>query len=98
MSDLQKYKMLLDRLFSGSEPEGYSLEKYYGVMIMKIKRNNKYQIRLQYDYKNRNMINGKPVEFTSPEAAMNAYVILDKFSISNTANANEDIENMLIGE
>ena len=97
MNDKEKFDKLMSTYFINTNPSGYKLEDYYGVMIMKIKRNGKYQIRLQYDYKNRNMVNGKPVEFISADAAMVAYSILDKFSADNIrAEEQENIESMLL--
>jgi hypothetical protein len=97
MDDKDKFNKLMSSYFHGTNPAGYSIEDYYGVMIMKIKRNGKYQIRLQYDYKNRNMINGKPVEFISVDAAIEAYRILEKFSsFGKILERQEDIETMLL--
>lgn len=97
MSTQDKFKALMETSFAGTNPNGYSLENYYGVMIMRVKRNGKYQIRLQYDYKNRNMVNGKPVEFSTLEVALLAYEILDNNSKeSRDDKKQENIESMLL--
>jgi hypothetical protein len=97
MNDHDKFKKLISTYFDGTCPSGYKTDDYYGIMIMKVKRNGRYQLRLQYDYRNRNMINGKPVEFISLDAALEAYRILEKFSLSGrNIEKQENIEEMLL--
>jgi len=97
MNDIDKFESLISTLFSGTQPDGYDVKDYYGVMLMKIKRTGRYQIRLQYDYKNRNMINGKPVEFDSLKAVVKAFVLLEKFSKrSEKSKKQREVEEMLL--
>ena len=97
MSIKDLHKKLMTMYFVGTQPDGYDLFNYYGVMIMKYKRNGQYQIKLQYDYKNRNMINGSAVHFSDFDAALKAYQILEqhsKFGLESTKQ--DEMEAMLL--
>ena len=47
MSNEELHKKIMKTYFLGTQPDGYDLFNYYGVMIMKFKKNGRYQIKLQ---------------------------------------------------
>lgn len=99
MGKVELHKKIMKTYFLGKQPDGYDLFDYYGVMIMKFKKNGKYQIKLQYDYKNRNMINGKSVEFDNFKAVMRAYELLEEYSrFSKEDTKIDEMQNLLLGE
>ena len=99
MTRLELHKKIMKTYFLGTQPDGYDVFDYYGVMIMKYKKNGKYQIKLQYDYKNRNMINGKSKEFTDFKAVVKAYELLEEFSrFSKEETKIDEMQNLLLGE
>ena len=69
----------METFMADKAPKGYDLFNYYGVMMMRIKKNGKYQIRLQYDFLT-HAVNSKPIEFKDFKTAIAAYELLDKFS------------------
>ncbi|MDB4681371.1 hypothetical protein OAE88_00525 [bacterium] len=46
-NNYNKYRWFLEQV---KPYDGFEVEDYYGVQFMKVKRNNTYDIRLQYDY------------------------------------------------
>ena len=97
MSEKDLHRKLVITYFANTQPEGYELFNYYGVMSMRYKRNGEYQLRLQYDYKNRNMINGKGILFSSFDAAIKAYILLEKYSKFGKEETKQDeMEAMLL--
>jgi len=97
MSELDMHKKLMTTYFLGTQPDGYNLFDYYGAMIMKYKKNGEYQIKLQYDYKNKNMINGKAISFKNFNAMIKAYTILEKYSkFGQEETKQEEMEALLL--
>ncbi len=60
-------------------PKGYSVDSYYGTAIMKLKKNNKYQIKLLYDY-SKHAQTSNSIYFDTVDGAMRAFVLLEEFS------------------
>jgi hypothetical protein len=97
-SDNAIFKTMLTMYFSGTNPEGYQLHDFYGVMMMKYKRNGQYKIQLQYDYTDGHPINGKGIFFENFDAAIRAYELLERNSTEMKKDAKQKkLEAMLLG-
>ena len=81
----------------------FKLEDYYGVSMMKRKRDNKYSIRLIYDYVGGNSRCSNAITVASLEETIAFYYLLDKhsnnksevpkeISLEQLLNSNEYIE------
>jgi hypothetical protein len=71
--EIEEYYSQIIKVFE--KVEGFDIDDYYGVAIMSIKKNDSFQIRLQYDYEKK-AINGNPIEIENIEKAMFIYYIL----------------------
>ena len=60
---------------------GFELEDYYGVSMIKTKGENKYRIKLIYDYTNNSKMSVNQIEVAELDRAMKVYEILDKHSV-----------------
>ena len=77
------WKKLLKRI----EPaKGYSTEEYYGVAILRLKKNGSYQIKLIHDYEKHSIMSSAIITETQNEA-MKIYLILDWFSKDDSLRA-----------
>ena len=77
-----KYRWFLEQV----EPsDGFKVEDYYGVQFMKVKRNNTYDVRLQYDYESHPK-NGSSFKVDSFEELIEWLILLESFAVdkSNT--------------
>ncbi len=64
--------------------KGFKLEDYYGVALMSVKKNDNFQIRLQYDY-DKKATNSNPVELDNINDAILMYEVLTKYRKQRTA-------------
>lgn len=63
--------------------EGFQVEDYYGVSLLSIKRNGKFNIKLVYDYDKRSLTSNA-VEIETMEKATKILLILDYFKKDKT--------------
>lgn len=74
--NFEMYEALMTHL----KPYGdYDVSDYYGVSLMKIKKNNKFSIRLIYDYKKHSLTSSQ-LEIDDLETAINVYRVLESFT------------------
>lgn len=79
------------KLVSQFEPyKGYEPEDYYGVSIIKTKSDNKYRIKLMYDYLSNSMLSKNSIDVSSLETALKYYTILDTMSKNKGVVHNAD--------
>lgn len=55
---------------------------YYGVSMIKAKRDNKYRIKLIYDYNRNALMSKNQLEFNDINEAMKVYEILDHYAVN----------------
>ena len=62
--------------------KGYAVDNYYGVSIIKLKKNNKYSIKLMYGYSQsgKNSVMSEGVIVDKPEDAIQLYTLLEQFA------------------
>ena len=60
-------------------PEGYALDSYYGTAYMKLKKNNKYQVKLLYDY-SKHAQTSNSIIFDELEVCIKAITILEEYA------------------
>ena len=87
MNDKRK-KVHESLLLKFDAPKGYKIRDYYGTMMMKIKKNNKFRIKLIYDYKAHSVCS-TAIEVDSLEKAMKLIEIMEEFAIDGTEKNNE---------
>ena len=76
-----------------SVPDGYKKTKYYGVSLLKLKKNGKYSMKLIYDFKNGNTITSNAIEISDCEKALRIYKLLDDRSTLELSKSKiEDID------
>jgi hypothetical protein len=74
-------------------PDGYKKTKYYGVSLMKLKKNGKYSLKLLYDYVKGNSIASNAIEISDCEKALRIYKLLDDRSTFELSKSKiEDID------
>lgn len=74
-------------------PDGYNLRDYYGTMMMKIKKNNKFQIKLVYDYK-RHSVTSSSIVVNDIGKCLKLIELMEEFSKDGTEQ-DSDIDLML---
>ena len=57
----------------------YAVKDYYGVSLIKMKKNGKFSIKLIYDYSNTSKTSN-PLEIDDVETALDIYRVLNKFA------------------
>lgn len=62
--------------------DGYEVDKYYGVSMIRTKKESKYRIKLMYDYTNVAKLSVNQIEVDSLDKALKIYEILDIFAIN----------------
>ena len=70
-------------------PNGYALDSYYGTAYMKLKKNNKFQVRLLYDY-SKHAQTSNAIYFDSFDMCINALTILEKYSKNKKEESLDD--------
>ncbi len=88
MNDDEKHIELL-KLFSPYS--GFKVDEYYGVSMMRLKKNDKYSIQLMYDYRKLSK-NGVLVD--NLEQAIDVVRILDKYRMVSEGVASSDLSFM----
>lgn len=69
--------------------EGYSVENYYGVAYMKLKKNNQHQLRLIHDYAKRSLLSS-PIVFEDFKTCMKVLALLERNSNDGRAPTLDD--------
>lgn len=77
MTNREMWKKLIARI--QPHPE-YSLDTYYGVACMKIKKNNQYQVKLIHDYTGGNSKFSSSLNFENFDTAIKVMRILEEFA------------------
>jgi hypothetical protein len=62
----------------------FKVSEYYGVSLMKIKKNGHYSIKLVYDYKDRALVSANALDTDSLDKAVEIYKLLDSKSKDKT--------------
>ena len=75
-----KYRWFLDQTIPY---DGYKTKDYYGVMVMKVMRNNTYDIRLQYSYDS-NAKNGSAFKVDTIDEVLEWYELMDSFAVNKS--------------
>ena len=74
-------------------PDGYQKTKYYGVSLMKLKKNGEYSLKLLYDYAKGNSITSNSIQIKDKEKALRIYKLLDDRSTLELSKSKiEDID------
>lgn len=92
MSEKEIIKKLLMKF---TPHEGYSVENYYGVAYMKLKKNNQHQLRLIHDYGKRSLLSSAIV-FDNFDTCMKVLRILEQNSRDGKAKSLDDEINDMI--
>lgn len=74
-------------------PKGYKLDEYYGTMMMKMKKNNKFQVKLIYDYK-AHSVTSSPIVVNELDKCLKLIELLEEFAKDGTEKS-DDVNNML---
>ena len=78
----QQEDSFFKKLLSKFTPiEGYKVEDYYGTLTMKFKKNNHYQIKLIYDYKDGKPKTSTPLELKTKDQFFLALRVLEDRSL-----------------
>jgi len=78
--DKSKSKKIWRKLLKRITPaDGYDVEDYYGVALLRLKKNGDYQIKLIHDYGKRSIMSSSIVE-KDQDKALKMYEILDWFA------------------
>ena len=76
-----RYEWFLEQV----EPyDGFKVEDYYGVQFMKVKRNNTYDLRLQYDYSSRAK-NGSAFKIETLEELLDWIIVLEEYAVDKSS-------------
>lgn len=96
MADKKLHKQLLMKF---TPPTGYALDAYYGTAYMKLKKNNKHQLRLVYDYTGGNMKKSSVLEFDKFSTCIRVLSIMEEFAKDGTLQSSDaELEKLLEGE
>lgn len=87
MTDTEKHQLLMDR-FTGHP--NYLKDEYYGVTMMRVKKNMAFSLQLQYGYK-KHAENSTSLVVPDVSQALEAYRILTKYAISTETYKPEDL-------
>lgn len=78
-----KYRWFLDEV----EPyNGFEVSDYYGIMVMKVKKNSSFDLRLQYDYGSSHPQNGTAFKVDSIEEVLEWIELMESFSVDKSSN------------
>ena len=87
MTDPEKHELLMERF---KEHPDYHKENYYGVTMMRVKKNLAFSLQLQYGFKKR-AENSTSLVVPDLAQALEAYRILTKFANSEDSYKPEDL-------
>lgn len=92
-NEKKKWQRILDRFIPYS---GFDVSDYYGVSMIKTKRDNKYRVKLIYDYESNAKMSKNQLEITSLSDALEIYRILE----INAQNKGEvkNIDDLLLAD
>lgn len=94
----KKLKSDWEKLVGVFEPYGsFDKKDYYGVSMIKTKSDNKYRIKLMYDYSSNSMMSKNSIDVSNLDTALKYYSILDKFAknkglVQSADNLLDDID------
>ncbi len=76
-------------------PENYGVDSYYGVSIMKMKKNNKFNLRLLYDYKKNSIMSKNSFECGTLKEAYELGTLLEKRAKDGSDKDKDDSANQI---
>lgn len=77
-------------------PDGYAVESYYGTGMMKLKKNNMYQVQLMYDYSKR-AVTSDNIVFDNIDNCLKVISILEEFAQDGREHTLDDEMDDILG-